>query len=536
MKPNGVSAAPRYVGLEALLADWDVPNAPGLALGVMHADEVVYSACVGCAILEHQLPISSTTVFDVGSVAKQFTAFAVLLLVEEGALSLDNSVSTYLPELNQCNAAVTLRHLLHHTSGVRDYLELAALAGWRSGDDALALINRQRELNFAPGEKHLYSNSGYVLLAEVAARTAQQSFPAFAHERIFAPLQMTQSCFIDDHLSVVPRRAESYRCTDAGEFVRAPSNIGVLGDGGLMTTLDDSLKWIANLRSGRVGGAAVSAAMRASGSLNSGAPVPYGGGLLLDDDFIYHSGEWAGYRALTALAPERDLAVVVLANVDTVSVWALLDAVTDVVYPKRTPNSASRQVTGVSLDRDAFGPYWQPQGGIVEVLADDDTVWLCSANFTVELLGKSDGNYLVADTDDCVRFERNAAGAITQFHLVEEESLRWLRLDRVALRRDALLIYTGLYHSAELDTTYTVTLRGRELCVEHSRLDRITLTPLRPRLSDRRWDTFEADGYCETFRFTRVARNITGFRVYGSRAQGVAFDKIGSDALDSTSR
>src|SRR5690349_8472502 len=212
--------------IDALFAAEDTSTTPGCALGVVRDGGIVYARGYGLANLEYAIPITPRTIFHVASISKQFTAFAAILLAQEGALSLDDDIRRYLPELPDFGATITPRQLAHHTSGLRDQWELLHLAGWRWDDvmtteDILDLARRQRELNFAPGSEYAYCNTGYTLLGQIVARVSGMPFRAFCEQRIFQPLGMRSTHFHDDHTEIVPGRAYSYHPRDGGGFQHA---------------------------------------------------------------------------------------------------------------------------------------------------------------------------------------------------------------------------------------------------------------------------------------------------------------------------
>src|SRR5579862_9812223 len=220
--PTTSENAELSASVDALFTTWDQSGAPGAALAVVEDGQIVYTRGYGMANLEYAVPITPSTIFHVASISKQFTSFAINLLALEGRLSLDDDIRTHFPEFGDFGKTITLRHLRHHTSGLRDQWDLLQLAGWRMEDviteqDILDLAWKQRDLNFAPGAEHLYCNTGYTLLAVIVKRVAGQSLREFAQERIFAPLGMTNTHFHDDHRMVVPNRAYSYALREGGE-------------------------------------------------------------------------------------------------------------------------------------------------------------------------------------------------------------------------------------------------------------------------------------------------------------------------------
>ena len=268
------------------------------------------------------IPVSPSTVFHVASVSKQFTVFSVLLLAEEGKLSLDDDIRKHIPEVPDFGKTITLRHLATHTSGMRDQWDLLSLAGWRfddviTKDHILKLVSKQQDLNFDPGEEYLYCNTGFTLLAEVVARLSGQSFAEFTQQRIFGPLKMGRSQFYDDHEKIVKNRAYSYNPTASG-FQKSVLSFANVGATSLFTTVEDLALWAMNFKEPRVGNRAIVDQMNTLAELNDGETftgaygqfvTPYKG--LLQ---IQHSGGDAGYRSYLGRFPDQEFAVMVFTN------------------------------------------------------------------------------------------------------------------------------------------------------------------------------------------------------------------------------
>ena len=309
--------------VDEIFAAYSKPGAPGCAVGVIRDSKLVFGRGYGLANIEHDIPLTSKTVFDIGSTSKQFTAAAILLLEQQGKLSVDDDVRKFVPEVPPYGQTVTIRHLLHHTSGIRDYLTLMSVAGVNfdgvtTDDDALKLIVRQKALNFTPGSEHLYSNSGYFLLSVIVKRASGKTLRAFADEHIFAPLEMRDTHFHDDHTMPVPRRASAYAPQPQGTFRIDMSGFEQTGDGAVYTTVEDLAKWDRNFYDPKVGGQALVDALLRTGVLSDGRSLPYAAGLVHGKykglTIVSHGGSWAGYRADLVRFPDQRLSVICLCN------------------------------------------------------------------------------------------------------------------------------------------------------------------------------------------------------------------------------
>ena len=358
--------------VDTLFAEQVSPGEPGCAVGVARADATLYTQGYGIANLDYDLPITPQTVFDVGSVTKQFTAASIVLLGLDDALSLDDDVRRHLPELPDYGQPITIRHLLHHTSGIRDYLNLMALGGREfyapiSHQDIVELMARQGALNSMPGDRYRYSNTGYMLLATIVERVSGQTYGTFAGQRIFEPLGMTRSFLYEDAERIVPDRATGYAPDGAGGY-RLVHNyaFATAGDGQLYTTVGDLLRWSHALMSDLVGGAELGMVMLSRGTLANGEALDYGAGLALGEHRGLatngHGGSTWGFRAQNIRVPDEDLAVAVLCNREDVNTRALaygvadlyldglLDPAPDVGLPRRPRGDTGPPTTTVSAD------------------------------------------------------------------------------------------------------------------------------------------------------------------------------------------
>jgi CubicO group peptidase (beta-lactamase class C family) len=370
--------------IDALFAAFTEPGSPGCALGISRAGSVAYARGYGLANLEHAVPITPRTVFDLGSTSKQMTAAVVWQLAAEGKLALDDDVRKLIPELPDLGAPVTLRHLVHHTSGIRDYIVLLELAGINVADrstpqEALAMLARQRALDFPPGSAHAYSNSGYFLLALAAERAAGKPLRELAAERLFAPLGMADTQVLDDTSRVLPRRADSYARTAEGALARVTSRWEQTGDGAVQSTVEDLLRWADHLARPRAGQGDWVRELERPGTLADGTTLEYAGGLLVGEwrgaRVISHGGSWMGFRADLLRFPEHDLAIAVLCNVAQAEPSALGRQVAALLLgdelapeaPPAAPEDALEVPASPEAERRA-GLYWSPASHLVRRL------------------------------------------------------------------------------------------------------------------------------------------------------------------------
>ena len=325
--------------VDQLFAEWNNPDTPGAALAVTKDGETIYTQGYGTANLEYDIPITPTTIFDIASVSKQFAAFAIATLAHEGKLSLDDNIRVHLPDVPDFGNTITIRHLLHHTSGLRDWVQSLVIAGVAMEDvisfkHILKMARHQKALNFDPGEAYLYSNTGYNLLAEIVERVTGNSFREWTDAHIFKPLAMTNTHFHDDHQMILKNRAYSYQAVENNGFKHAVNNTTALGSSSLYSTVEDLAKWILNFDDTQIGEQVVLDQMHQQGVLNNGEQISYALGLNIGEyrglKTGGHSGSWRGFRSHLMRFPDQKFGVVVLCNLDTFSPLRLAEKVADI--------------------------------------------------------------------------------------------------------------------------------------------------------------------------------------------------------------
>lgn len=333
-------AAALTAQVDPIFARWDKQDSPGCALAIVKDGRIVYQRGYGSANLDYDVPITSESVFYIASVSKQFVAAAVALLAQQGKLSLDDDVRKHVPELPDYGHTITIRHLIHHTSGLRGYLTLMQLAGMRwedvhSEQELLDLICRQKELNFAPGEQYRYCNTGYFLLAEIVKRVSGKTLRQFTKDEMFEPLGMTNTHFHDDATHVVKNRAVSYAPSGNGTFrVSYLANWDKVGSGGLLTNVEDLVRWDRNFCEKKLGGEDLVNTLHQRGKLNDGTVLPYAFGLIVGEykglATVSHGGSFMGFRTVLLRFPGHAFSVIILANLADVNPTALAQDVADV--------------------------------------------------------------------------------------------------------------------------------------------------------------------------------------------------------------
>jgi len=451
---NASSAEDRTTAaVDEIFADLTKPGSPGCALGVYRDAKIIYAKGYGLANLEENVPIVPSSVFDIGSTSKQFTAASILLLEKQGKLSVNDDVHKYIPELPEYGKKITILQLLNHTSGLRDYLALMELAGINTDsvttdEDALALVARQKSLNFEPGSEWLYSNTGFFLLSVIVKRVSGMTLREFAAENIFAPLEMTHTQYRDDHTSLIPNRAMAYDRKEKGDgYALDVSYFEQTGDGAVHTSVEDLLKWDENFYSARIGGKDFLAEIQERGKLNSGKVLDYAKGLSIGDyrglHTVSHGGAWGGYRAELLRFPGQHFSVACLCNLGNENPTRRAHAVADVylaalLKPKgeqkkdeeeRGKKKDSINLTTAQLQPYA-GDYWSEDLGVTYRMGIADSQLKLQAILDAAGLPRqnnlSSQGFRATGPDE---FEASGTPGVLHFQRTEKNTVKGFRLD-----------------------------------------------------------------------------------------------------------
>jgi len=523
--------------IESLVERWDRPDSPGLTLAVLQDGQLVYEDAWGLASLELDVPLATETRLNAASVAKQVTATAVLKLEAEGKLSIDDDVGRYRPELRRYEDTITLRHLLWHTSGLRDVWTLADLAGWLPGDvrtseQALGLISRQRALNFHPGRAFGYSNSGYVLAAAVVEQVTGDSFADWTHEHLLLPAGMHDTRFLDDHLEIVEGYASAYRWSGHEKgFVKDSLASGAVGSGNLITTAGDLARWAGYLLSTRVGGRPLHSVLGAQGTLRDGRQTGYGFGLFVDTyrglPTLHHGGNSAGYGAHLLIVPEAGFAVVVLANVTSVNSRRLAEQVTDIyladqLSSKPTPD---RVLLSAEDAQSYVGLYALGAQRLLDVRIADGQLYFFLEGSTPRLMFPAGRHRFTTQEEGVeVTFTAGEDGPMVKVVMsVGSQQFTGKRLKPVNLKTRQLRAYEGRYFSEELETFYSIVATDDVLTVQRLRGADFPLVPI----EEDRFLEQPAGGLELRFNRNRFDK-IRGFTLSVDRARGISFRRQGA--------
>jgi CubicO group peptidase (beta-lactamase class C family) len=531
--------------IDSVFAMYDSRTSPGCAVGVVRDGQPIFEKGYGMSNFEHGVPITPASIFHVASISKQFAAMSIVLLARDGKLSVDDDIRKYLPEVPDFGRRITIRQLIHHTSGLRDQWSLLALSGWRPDDpktegDILWLIGRQRALNFDPGAEHLYSNTGYTLLGTIVHRVSGKTFREFTTERLFAPLGMTNTHFHDDHSMVVPGRTSAYSPRQQGRGASGAAarvedfaiSIPVFDNAGatsLFTTVQDMAKWERNFLEPKVGDAKTLEQMYQRGKLNDGREIPYAfalsHGTYRGLTTIGHGGADAGYRADFLRFPDQRHAFITLCNVATANPGQLNRDVAAIVLGDRMTAVAQagapaavtevpiepatlRGFAGVYLDRKT-----EQQAEVVYREATRSLHAGRAANAPKLMHTGNNEFVMVGPAGQQARFK---FGRDTVEFITDRATL--VRVGAPVVSRARLSELAGNYRSEELDVEWTIKVVGDT-----------ALALARRRAPDQRLTPAYADGFTTgvgSVRFTRdAAGRVNGFLLSAGRVRHLRFER-----------
>ena len=527
---------------DSVFQRFDRTDSPGCALGVYQDGRIQYARGYGMASLEHGVALSPRSVLDVGSISKQFTAMAMLLLEKEGKLSLDDPIRKYIPEMPAYADKITWRRALSQTSGLRDLYTMMGQSGrvFR-GDtvDALRIITRSAEPNYEPGARYLYTNSGWILAAQAIYRLTGKTLAQFAEERIFAPLGMRDTRFLDDATMVIPNGAEGYAPATGGGYrlARSPYDGAILGAGAVHTTVEDFGRWLKNYDDATVGGRDIIAKMTTATALNDGTPAKSGAtqayalglsvGTLRGLRVVSHGGSWAGYRGHFLRFPDERFAVATFCNLTTSGPDSLARKVAGIYLARRMhPDSAAMWIATLAgtppgeLPADrlrAFAGVWRnvERGEVRRTRVVGDTLFSIAGDRT-RLVPLGGGRFRSATAE--IRFEGDGTSPSRMIVRTAGDEVTYTRADSAVLTPARLAEYAGDYRSDEVEATHNWRVEKGQLVLY---------------INDRRVGVLEPsydDGFTRGGSVIDVQRDargrITGYLVESGRVRHLRFTRV----------
>jgi CubicO group peptidase (beta-lactamase class C family) len=527
--------------VDKLFEEWKTIDSPGAAAAIIKDNMVIYRKGFGSAQLEYNIPITPSTIFHVASVSKQFTAMAISMLEAEGKLSVNDDIRKFLPEVPDFGKTITIRHLLHHTSGMRDQWDLVILAGWGwsdliTQDQIMDMVKRQKELNFSPGERYMYCNTGYTLLAEIVSRASGKPFTQWTQENIFKPLGMTSTHFHDDNQQIVKNRAYSYDKDEKKGLQKSILNYATVGATSLFTTVEDLANWVRNFEEKRVGGAKVIELMLTKGVLNNGIPITYARGIQVLDykglKILTHDGGDAGFRSSLLYFPDQKFGVMVLANLGSIQPGGLARKIADIYLADQLkqpePGKKPAKIVKISPKKLKIfsGIYWLESSKQVRKIFQEGEklyyVW--SDTYRTELAPISQTEFIMKGigVEVTVGFSDRTKDRYDTIMVTaaNRPPLKGKWLEPFNPTTELLEEYTGRYYSEELDFHYDLVLEKDELFMKaRNSGDK----PLKALIKDY-FTTYYGSFKIEFRRNPQGA--VTGFNASSNRVLNLRFKKV----------
>jgi len=528
--------------IDRIFEKLDKASTPGASVSVVKDGLVVFRKGYGCAQVEYNIPITPSTIFHVASVSKQFTAMAISMLEARGKLSVDDDIHKYLPYVPDFGKTITIRHLLHHTSGLRDQWELLIMSGWRRDDvitqeQILDTIKKQEELNFPPGDRFMYCNTGYTLLAEIVSGVSGKPFVDWVKENIFDPLGMSSSHFHIDHRVIVKNRAYSYAIDEKKGLQKCVLSYANVGATSLFTTVEDMANWMRNFNEKRVGGEAVIKKMLCKGVLNNGKEIDYARGLGIGVykglKTVSHSGGDAGFRSYMVYFPGETFGVVVLSNLASSRPRQLAMQVADIyladTFKTGKKEEEKKPLKKVKLKKKqllaCIGTFWvETSKRLREIVLEKKTLfYVRSGTNRSTLVPVSVSSFYMKEYPYvAVRFSRPVEKKFTRMKILmlNREPILARRVEPFKPTGEILKEYTGTFYSTELDVKWRLFISGGTL---NRKIPRNPKEALKPLIKDF-FDVVEGYG---TLFFQRDTRGeISGLTINTGRILDMKFKKI----------
>lgn len=527
--------------IDSLFTKWNNNYSPGCTIGIVKNDSLIYSKGYGLANLEYGVPNKPATIFHMASISKQFTAWAVLLLAKQGKLSLQDDVRKYLPWFPDLKKKISIQHLLNHTSGIRDQWQLLAISGTRLDDvitqeQIVKILSKQQALNFNPGDKYSYSNSGFTMLAEIVKSVTGKTLRQFTDSAIFKPLDMNDTHFHDDYTAIEKNRSYSYDRRDSAHFTNSILSYSNAGATSLFTNIPDMSKWVMHFYDGQPGQQQLTALLTEKHKLNNGKELTYANGIVADNYRGWrqysHGGADAGYRTYLTVFPDLKMGFMVFSNLGDVDAGGLAYGMVNLFVKDTTNQKAAVKspvtdsAAGVLQDEKK----WQRFTGAY--IGDDGLPFsfdIKNRLLYYHIYGQS--NFLVKDAKDSfaiyndpnIKFVFGTKGKDTTCDItLPDQSFHLTKYTPGATQTGLQLKqYTGRYYCPELDCTYSIILKDRQLLLTSAKYNDAKLTLVaKDHLTNDNW-------WMNHLLMLRNSSNkVTGFHVNAGRIMHLQFNKV----------
>lgn len=514
--------------IEGIFSVWKKSTNPGGVVMVSHQNKIIFSEAYGLANIPYNIPNDKETVFGIGSLSKQFTALGIVLLQLDGKLFFDDDIRKYLPEMHNFSKPITIRHLLHHTSGLRSSPELFGLAGWRDGDaitneDAYRYLVKQTYLNFETNSEFMYTNSGYILLAKIIEKITKQDFKSWIKEKIFQPLQMNSTFIEEDYSKIITKTASSYTEIDSDVFINVENFDLTYGASNVYSTCSDILKWSKNFNQTPKEWQKAFATLTTLDILNSGRKNNYAFGVFVEDFYgnhrVQHTGAIAGFQSIMYAYPNNDLEIVILSNYTSNQIFKIADQISQLFLKNKSKTDVANTVVikpiklGANSLKKYEGMYWNDSDNYSrKIYMQNDTLWyLRTNNKKSPLIPIALNEFQIGGINEklVLNFETNtnklslisADNSCTIFEKYEDKTPTI----------EELKAYTGNFYSNELETYYEINLKDGKLFGYQSRFGEFEIQILKKDVLN--WSGMAISKYQRNKNGAFIGFNITMNRI-----------------------
>ena len=527
--------------IDKLFQMWNTTYSPGCTIGIIRNDSLIFAKGYGLANLEYAIPNKPETPFHMASISKQFTAYSIVLLARQGKLNLDDDVRKWLPWFPDLKEKITIRHLLNHTSGIRDQWQLLAIAGTRlddviTQDQVIKILSKQEALNFKPGEKYTYSNSGFSMLAEIVKAASGKSLRQFTESNIFKPLGMTNTHFHDDYTEIERNRSYSYNRKDITHFTNAVLSYSVSGATSLFTNINDMSKWVMNFYSNKVGDQRDIDTLTLNGLLNNGKQLPYAMGIINSTwkgwRQYSHSGADAGYRTYISVFPDLKMGFLVFSNLSEINTAAKANEmaaifINDSTATSKVPVSIAKDSNAAILKdtlqiKKFAGDYISEEGVQFSFDIKRNKLYYHNNMVVDFLLQKSKDSFSIPQVPgSSVVFGMYKKDTTVDINIADQSYHLVKFINDTAQSIEFLKKYEGIYYSRELDCKYGIVLKDRHLVLTNAKYNDAKLTLIgKDHLTTFSW-------WMNHLVIKRDRKNnIIGFEVNSGRIMHLLFNKI----------
>ncbi len=525
--------------LDSFINNWNIPNAPGIAVAVLKDGKVIYKKCLGYSNLENNIPIQSNSIFQIASVSKQFTAMGIALLVDQGIINLDDDVKKFIPELNNYPQKITVANLLTHTSGLKDQWDLLYLSGWKPSDvitnqDALDIIIKQKSLNFATGSNHKYSNSGYTLLAQIIERVTHIPFQKWMDDNVFLPMKMNSSHFISNQSSIIKKRVLSYKSNE-DSYEEIHYNSTTVGSNGLYSSLDDLCKWVKNYSIPTLGNPSVHNMLNSIPKLNNSTAdleLGYGFGQEIEEyrgeKFIWHDGSDAGYKTLIGRFPVHGISFIILSNVESTDPFNVGCKIADILLEERfklgltIENKQPYLFLPDAVEKAIEGDYIINDTLTLRVNVFDHNVMAENSITREQIYFRPKAKTVFENKKKgiSVNYLKDNKNMIdTLLFNINGNSYKTIKSSKV--NAENLKEFVGSYYSEDLESSFKIVIKNQRLHIVQPRGFTIKIVETSP-------DEFEGEYWW--LRVVNFKRNdlkeVIGFSINNNRTKNIEFKKI----------